>query len=436
MGFVLAATFFIPFLLLWFYSARLAVLFLVFLRTTIDIVGPFFPLWGEESKNAFELQEVASLAFLFLAFFTVLHLTFVRRIVWENYAKVGFAFVCLLLIVGFRTGMSGIGESLRAATWVLLVILLPHFIRGPRDLCLFIKVGFVATLLPPLGGLYSLMTGYKVGEYYGQMLGGLYGLKDLQGWNLSPPNLSILMMCLVGFPVVMLVWQKRFSLQQCVLSAFLIFYTYVVYRTFCRGGLLGLAVFVSGYFLFINPTRKRLVGAGLIFVVIWFLTIKMGLLAIRTQDFDFAALQGESSIFQRFSIWVFTINGWWDSNWIYKLFGHGLDTVRLITWNKSAHNDFIEMLYSAGLLTLALYITFLTLIFKKMNNLRRQYSDFLPLKQLTTVGLCLFAAALIPSNTLRFLYSLSWMTYVGTFYGLVLSLGRGTKENWVSGWSS
>jgi len=410
----------------------MAFLFVVIARTTVDAVGPSFPLIGIKGGfNTIELQEVSAVALLLLELVTLVDLLWVRRIKFPDYAWVGMIFITLLFVGGARThsNLSGYSECLRAVTWVMIIVILPQLINTWKDVQQFIVAGCIAILIPILGAFYSIITGYKVGAYYGQMMGGLAGLKDIQGWHQSPPNLGVLVASLTPFLLYQISVIKKWPLERLLYVLLLFVSTYVVYRTYNRISLLALAVQCAVFALIIKPTKKKplLIAAGIF--VVWLLAFKMDVITIKKQDFNFAEMKGESSIFQRMTFWVIVTEGWIKSGWSQRLLGHGIHAVKQLTWGKSAHNDFFNMLYDAGLVPLMIYLGFLGMITRRMWKLRKRCYNQLPVRALACAGISILISSMLIANTMRFLYSLSWMIYIAIFISLCLGACNILEKN-------
>lgn len=431
MGIALGAAFCAIFFGAWLVSARLAILILVVLRTTIDAVGPEFPIIGEKLQfNTFELQEVSSIVLLLLELLTIIDLTFLKKITWPSYAKACFLFN-ILLFVGAARSVSDLGaysECLRATTWTMLIVILPQLIRSERDIRTFVWAGCIAACVPVLGGIYSLVTGYRVGAYYGEMMGGLAGLKDIQGWHQSPPNLGVLLASLTAFPATMLLWAKRNPAVRVAMLGLLALIAYFVYRTYYRTGLLALLVFTISLALYLRPTKGKIIAIFVGLACLWFLMITTDIITIKKQDFDIVAMGGESSLWHRVFFWTLVWASWLSSNWSQKLLGHGTHSVKELTWGKSAHNDFFNILHDNGLLPLLCYLLFLGLIFWRFLRLRKHEAMPPATRQMVCVAMALFTSSMMVANTMRFMYSVSWMLYLAAFFGIVLAFDRFARE--------
>ncbi|MBI2082672.1 MAG: O-antigen ligase family protein [Deltaproteobacteria bacterium] len=430
-------------MMLWVYSTRLAILFLVLLRTIIDAVGPFFPLSGDPAQltassvatgyntaATIELTEVSGVLLFGLSLFTLIILLIQKKIKLRSYDIAAICFILALSIGIFRSSaeIPAYPDLLRPASWMLFLIIFPQLIRDERDIRLFIFAGFLASLIPLAGGIHSLLTGYKVGAYYGVMSAHVAGLKDIQGWFHSPPNLGALTSSIFVFPLMMLFWQKKRTWSWFFYLALIMTSIYFIYRTYHRASLIAVIVLLLSTYLLIYPSMKKVIVSISILSVLWILTISTGMIKIKLADFDLGATGGESSIYHRLLIWTLAVKGWFEGNLMQKLFGRGLNAVRSITWGKGAHNDYFELLYSYGLVPLIAYVTFQFLLIKEFFRLRKKFRDYLPYRQLCCVAIALFCGSSAIANSMRSLWSLQWMFYIATFFGLTLSLNKLNPE--------
>lgn len=165
------------------------------------------------------------------------------------------------------------------------------------------------------------------------------------------------------FPILMVLSNNRMRIIGTLIVLISLFFSNK------RGAVVAGSISVISYFiinrLFISPKRNNR---------IWpIVSVVLGLCAVLI-FFNYLIESSDLYIFNRLSsiaddegsgrkeIWGYVIAGIQDSSPMELLFGHGLESVRAITFGSTAHNDYLEVLYDFGIIAFIIYISFISVL--------------------------------------------------------------------------
>jgi O-antigen ligase len=238
---------------------------------------------------------------------------------------------------------SGLVDTVKLATVVLMIAVLNQVCRTERDAKVVLVAAIASTLAPLAVALYqgALGTGLHYSDGFGRATG-----------TFNHPNPFAIYLC---FSILMLVGLFRFvhGRTRLAVTALTVGCTIALYFTYTRSawistvvGLLAIAAF-SG---------KKIVGFLAVGIVVAGLAIPS--VASRFADLDETVTQSgaaANSLVWRFEYWGQALTLTDDP-----LLGSGLSAVRVEgSEEKSPHNDFIRVFVETGILGLFAYLWFL-----------------------------------------------------------------------------
>ena len=206
-----------------------------------------------------------------------------------------------------------------------------------------------------LGVMVSFLTGIAITNRWGTIsIEGPYGLPHIFSYEL-------LIIATLSF----LIWEKIMHARWMI---FFVISLILVLMTTVRTTLLCFVIILSYYFLAKRGWSKflyALAGVTAVFLIFRFTPLFSHVL----EKTNYAIVNGSITNFRE-EIWGASFQHFINSPWKEKLLGSGIDS--LMNWNLSmlrlkiqAHNDFLTVLSSFGLISLAVYVILLLRISRK-----------------------------------------------------------------------
>jgi O-antigen ligase len=258
-----------------------------------------------------------------------------------------FCLYCLLSLIW--------GSQLKTVAQVTLPFILFFAIRviinEPKQIKLLITVLIIAYCFPLVGSFYQIIKGFTVAhvEY-------ITGIERYAGMFKKLLIFSYAMFFLsVLFYIQVIINQLKNRKVKWALLFLLIISFFCLYKTYARTAYIGLAIFwgisLFGYnkkYFFIMLISLLIIG------ILYISTLQQ--IFFKTQVFDVdTALSG------RMVLWEHNINFFLESNFDRKLLGHGFGRGATGVFGSknqiwASHNDYLEILLSAGGFGLLLYL--------------------------------------------------------------------------------
>lgn len=316
------------------------------------------------------------------------------------------------------TGVDAIiNQLLKALPWMLLVPVVADICKTTEP-AKILKLVYMALFMFIIVNGFSLLTGiyrtgyYEVGEFYGHFKG--------------PQPFSYTLLFLMPFAVYALRTQRNKYMPLIILlvTCLLIIFAYV--RSTWVALLIGIFVFL---YLERRLSRKYvsaiLLGAFFLVSLIYFKPIIEPAFHVRTEDIRESISSGSLQTLGsgRLGFWEAQLRRYFHGTLTQQLFGKGLGSISLLTFEESGmriggHNDYIDLLIGSGLFSCVLYMIF------QANLIRNAFRLYTTENHL--VGQ-LGIAAMVTMATVGFLSGIIYSqssVYIAVLMGIVLHLAR------------
>lgn len=328
-------------------------------------------------------------------------------------------FIFFFIIYSFMSLLWG--SSLRA----LARLILPFFVfftiriltQNKNQICIYLKYLIIGYILPIMINLWFILSGHGITDpSYRSGLSRATGV--FQGPHTLAHSMSFFIytsfLTLIGCPNK----RKIYKYAVIFLSLTALFCTY---RSFTRTALAGLIIFFS---IYIFKTSKTYFILFLFLLTLIFLfnihTFQKIVLNVRNYNDKSIDLDNASS--GRLSIWKYNLRALKNAPFEIKLIGFGLGTeVELINAGKKinlidAHNDYLEILISFGIIGFSLYLSINICIIYDLyrSNINRKYKRFF----ISFFVAIIFMNFLSNSYITRFELSQLFWFMLGLFYSL------------------
>ena len=216
-----------------------------------------------------------------------------------------------------------------------------------------------------------------------------------------------------GVPILLLARKGERKIIELIISIFMIL---VAIFSFKRTSILaiGLALLLYYYSAYFKLSKRKkgwilFVGIALVLAIYWGLNANSYIV-------ERFVIAGETGGNGRLETWEFAIKSISSSSLTELLFGHGVDSFRIL-YGISTHNDFLEVLYSYGLIGFLTYVLIFCVFLKKLIIAKKRHYTFFPPYVMTIV---LFFVISFFSHIVVYSYvAVPVFTLIGYFIGSV-----------------
>lgn len=252
------------------------------------------------------------------------------------------------------------------------------------------------------------------------LIGAYYFFKSLIAYNFSYQS-NMVYFLILPVPIILLNCNSKWTFRIMILTSFF------ALLSMKRSMILAIFLFWAIYgfkYLFSNGKKSLAIALIVAFLGVSYGIVKVvdnitgGSLSVRTVDYEDADITNG-----RASIYTITWEMIASSTKAQLILGHGHNSVlKDSPMEKSAHNDFLEIIYDYGIIALILYLGLWIYVVKQFFfHYRNDTIYFIPY----ALSICFFAVMALVSQLVVYV---SYFLYLVMFWGIV----QAAKERWLS----
>ena len=313
----------------------------------------FFSGIGILGLNIFELFSVGISYILIVA--TIYCVARARTFRFDVANLIAMLF-CLYLLSTNLVG-SSIRESIRLVLPIFILFAVRAIVKNEKQIITLLLLSIISYIIPLIGSAWLILLGKSIGKTIYQT-----GLVRYEGMYLKIHTLAHCMFIFLFIFLYYLTLCKEklktrrgllfFLLFLCICSLFCLF------KSYTRNVWIGLFILLIFYFI---GRRNYIVLIGIVIGAIAVIVMSE---QVQTYFFDIIEpLRGEREIRHlgagRFGMWTKIIHDFGKLPFEMKLLGVGIGAVYQGFEISRGHNDFISLLYTAGIMGLIIYVMFL-----------------------------------------------------------------------------